>query len=228
MTNQIKSFKVLALSLLMIVAFGITSCDKGSNELLTVEEFTDSAISSIQGRAVGKSACLEFIFPITIEFIDDSTLEAADYESLYTGIKAWFEANEVEKSKENRPSLVYPIQVLNEEGEIIDVDSQESLKELKSECSGKTGKCGDGKHGKGHSCFSLVFPIEVTIGAVTATFEDRATLKAAIKAYKQEVGDDAERPQLIFPVTVIYEDDTTATAANSDELKALKAACDEG
>ena len=43
-------------------------------------------------------------------------------------------------------------------------------------------------------------------------------------------GDDFERPTLVFPITVEYEDGTQVEVANKDELIALKEACqdDEG
>ncbi len=219
---SMKNVKLLFSTLLLICTVFLTSCDK-ENEVVDTENFVDSSIERLQAKAFGKKTCLELIFPVSVNFIDGSTVEADSYESLREEIINWFTTNEVEKTKENKPTLVYPIQVLNEEGEIIDVASQEELKELRSECP-KFGK------GKGFSCFDLVFPIQVDLGGEINAFEDKESLKEAVKTYKMEAGDNAERPSLVFPITIEYEDGTTASIESKEELKAAKQACrdDEG
>ena len=220
---QIKNLRVFGLMLLAALAISFTSCNDNL-ELTDINNFTDGAVDGLQRGVVGKKHCLEFIFPISIEFIDETTAEVSDYENLHETVKAWFEANDVEKSKENRPQLIFPIQVLNQEGEIVDVASEDELKELKSECP-RIGKCKKGKRGKGFKCFSLVFPVSITIDGEVQSFDDRMALKAAVRAYKVEAGDDFERPTLVFPVTVEYEDETQVEVASQEELIALKEAC---
>lgn len=229
MKTQIKNLRAFGLILLAALAISFTSCNKENLELTDVENFTDGTLDGLQKGVVGKKHCLEFIFPISIEFVDETTAEVTSYENLHETVKAWFEANDVEKNKENRPQLIFPIQVLNQEGEVIDVGSEEDLKDLKSECP-RIGKCKKGKGGKGFKCFSLVFPVTLTIDGEDQTFDDRMALKAAVRAYKEEAGDDFERPTLVFPVTVEYEDETQVVVANKEELIALKQACkdDEG
>jgi len=223
MKMQIKNLRVFGLMLLAALAISFTSCNDNL-ELTDINNFTDGAVDGLQRGVVGKKHCLEFIFPISIEFIDETTAEVSDYENLHETVKAWFEANDVEKSKENRPQLIFPIQVLNQEGEIVDVASEDELKELKSECP-RIGKCKKGKRGKGFKCFSLVFPVSITIDGEVQSFDDRMALKAAVRAYKVEAGDDFERPTLVFPVTVEYEDETQVEVASQEELIALKEAC---
>ena len=225
MINQIKESKLLAIVIFAFFALAITSCSTGDDELIDVEAFTDGSIESIQNRAIGKNHCLEFVFPITIQFVDESTADIESYESLHETVVAWFEANDVERSKENKPQLVFPIQVLNMEGEVVDVASQDDLKELRSECP-KRGKC-KGRKGRGFSCFSLVFPLSVTIDGTDQSFEDRASLKEAVRAYKEEAGEDAERPTLVFPITIVYEDESQVVVESQEELQELKEACQE-
>lgn len=226
MNIRIKDLKNFGLGLLTIFAVSFTSCNKEA-ELVDIDNFTDSTVERLQGGAIGKSACLEFIFPISIQFVDETTAEITDYENLHETIVNWFEANDVEKSKENKPQLIFPIQVMNQDGEIVSVDNQEALRELKKECP-RFGKC-KGRKGKGFKCFSLVYPVTVTIDGVENTFEDRATLKAAIRAYKEEAGEEAERPTLVFPLTIEYDDETQVEVGSQEELQALKEDCkDEG
>ena len=224
MKTQIKNLRNFGLILLAALAITFTSCNDESLELTDIENFTDGAVEGMQRGVVGKRHCLEFIFPVTIEFIDGTTAEVDDYEDMFTTIKTWFEENEFEKSKENKPQLIFPIQVVNQDGEIIDVDSQEALAELKSECP-RIGKWKKRKKGKGFKCFSLVFPVTVTIDGTDQTFEDKAALKAAVRAYKMEAGEDFERPTLVFPVTIEYEDETQVEITSQEELDAAKEAC---
>lgn len=221
---QIKNLRTFGLMVMAALAITFTSCNKEDLELTDIEYFTDGTLDELHKGVVGKKHCLEFIFPISIEFVDGTTAEVDSYQNLHETVKAWFEANDVEKNKENKPQLIFPIQVLNQEGEIIDVASVDDLKELKSECP-RVGKCKKGKKGKGFKCFSMVFPVTVTIDGTDQSFEDRMALKSAVRAYKEEAGDDFERPTLVFPVTVEYEDGTLVEAADQEELKALKEAC---
>ena len=229
MKMQIKNLRIFGFMLLAALTISLTSCGDENLELTDIDNFTDTAIGDMQRGAFGKRHCLELIFPVSIEFVDGTSAEVTDYQNLHETVKAWFETNDVEKSKENKPQLIFPIQVLNQEGEIIDVASLEELMELRSECP-RIGKIKKWKKGKGFKCFSLVFPITVTIDGEDQSFDDRMALKQAVRAYKMEAGEDFERPTLVFPVTIEYEDGTQVEVADQEELQALKEACkdDEG
>ena len=212
---------------LLLMLFIAVSCDtEDEATIVEVENLADESIEDLQSRIVGKKHCVEFVFPITIAFIDSTTAEVTDYENLHETIVSWFTDNDVEKSKENKPTLIFPIEVINLDGEVIQVNAKEELKSLKSECP-KEGKCKDGKKGKGHACFELVFPISIIINEETLEFEDRASLKEAIKEYKETAEEDAERPELVFPITVVYEDGSTAEVESKDALKELKEECQD-
>lgn len=223
MTDLIKIFKKSTFLFLLGFAMMLASCSKEEASITTIENLADSSIESIQQRAIGKNACLEFVFPVSIQFIDESIATAESYETLYEVVSTWFEENEVEKIKGNKPQLIFPIDVLNEDGEVVSVASNEELKVLRSECPG-SGKC-KGKKGKGFKCFSLVYPVSLTIDGVATEFQDRDSLKDAIKAYKESAGDEAEKPTLVFPVTVEYDDGTQTVAESQEQLALLKEAC---
>lgn len=230
--------KNLKMLFVMLICVGLTSCgdELGLNELsdseiVDVENFVDEAISGIQDRvAAGRNGCVEFVFPISVAFVDGTTATADDYESLHAVIKSWKENNleEGESRRANRPELVLPVQVVNEDGEIIDVATEEELKAIFQECGGKFGKWKKGKRGhrgKGYSCFSLVFPVTVDFANGTSvTFEDRQGLKAGIRAYKESNG-RGQRPTLAYPITVEYDDGTQTAVDSKEALKELKQAC---
>lgn len=234
-----KNLKFLSI-LFSLLCIGLTSCgdELGTNELsdaelVSVENFVDSSIAGIQDRvAAGKYGCVEFVFPITVTFADNTTAIADDYEALHAAIKAWKESNMDEEDREsNRPNLVFPVQVINEEGEIVDITTQEELRAVFQECGGRNGKGRKGKRGhggKGYSCFSLVYPVTVDFADGTSeTFEDRETMKAAIRAFKEANGRGAERPTVAYPITVEYEDGTQTSVESREALKELKEACSQ-
>ncbi len=227
MNFKMKNLKAFSLFVFTLLAIGFTSCSKEEAiSLVDASNFTDASISSLQRGAIGKKHCLEFIFPISLEFNDGTTADVESYEDLKDTVQDWFETSGVEPSKENRPDLVFPIEVVNMEGEIISVATQDELSDLKGECP-KQGKCGNGKNGKGYKCFSLVYPINLTAMGETYSFDDRSAMKQFLRAYKQTNGPDADRPELEYPVTVEYEDGTQVQVNSSDEMTALKEACQD-
>ncbi|MFT4759704.1 MAG: hypothetical protein ACI9XO_003479 [Paraglaciecola sp.] len=219
------NLKFLSLALVTIFAVALTSCDKEAASVETAENFVDTAIRSMQHGAVGKKGCLEFIFPITVQFSDETTATANDYPELFTAIKGWFEANGGQPNFQNRPSLVFPVQVINTDAEIIEVNNKEELIALKVECQGQFNGPGNCQNGHGHSCFSIVFPVTVTLGDDTVTFDDKPALRAGIQAYRQAAGPGAERPQLAFPITIEYEDGTQVVINSKEELMTAKEDC---
>ncbi len=226
MLAQLKKINLLGLCLVTIFSFLLTSCAK-EESTVSSENFVDQTIQSLQERSVGKSQCLEFVFPVTIEFVDGSTAEVTSYENMHETIIAWFEENDVERTRENKPQLVFPIQVINQEGEMIDVDSKETLRALKRECRSE-GPNRPGKGGRGFHCFSLVFPVSLNVGEEVLTFEDKQSLKEAVRAYKESAGEEAVRPTFVYPITVELEEDESTLEINSqEELDALKEDCKE-
>ena len=207
-----------------------TACNK-ADELIseeTTEEFVDSALFTLQEQGnLGKYGCYELVFPITVEFPDGTSATANDYEELGTAIKEWKEANQ---DVEDRPSFVFPIEVVSEDGEVISVADQEELKALKAECGkGYFGKHGPrGHRGKCNACFEIVFPIDISFpDGTTAEAADRMALKTLIREWKENNPDVEERPEIVFPIDVEMEDGTIVTVNDLEELKALKESCEE-
>ena len=223
MTDLIKVFRNSSFLFLMAITMMLVSCGKEEADITDIENLANSTIEKMHQGAIGKNACLEFVFPVSIQFVDETTAAAESYETLHDLVSTWFEVNGVEKSRENKPQLLFPIQVLTEDGEVVEVATREALKELRSECPG-SGKC-NGKKGRGFKCFSLVYPVTLTIDGTDTTFDDKESLKAAVRAYKESAGDDVVKPTIVFPVTVVYDDESEAIADSQEDLAALKQAC---
>ena len=76
--------------------------------------------------------CFHLVFPINIQFPDDTTTEVADRQELKQTIRQWRADN---PGVDERPQIVFPINVeMNETGEIVTVNNREELKELRESC----------------------------------------------------------------------------------------------
>ncbi|MEO1517881.1 MAG: hypothetical protein AAFV95_22865 [Bacteroidota bacterium] len=76
--------------------------------------------------------CFELVFPISISFPDGTTVQAIDRGGLRTAVREWKTNN---PDVEGRPMLVFPIEVLLEDGTTQSIASIEELKALKDSCN---------------------------------------------------------------------------------------------
>ena len=93
-----------------------------------------------------RGPCFKFVYPISYTMGDGSIISGNDRKEIHIAMKAYFEVNG--KSKENRPSLNLPVQIMvldDDKNEITkDITTLEELKSLRSVCRGKK-KNNDGK-----------------------------------------------------------------------------------
>ena len=219
------SFAAFALTIVLFA----TSCEDQNavdTDNTEVETYVENAVFEIQERSnCGKFGCYEFVFPITIEFPDETSTEVDDFEGLKTEIKAWKEAN---PDATDRPQLAFPLELLTEDGEVITVSSREELHDLRKECrrSMYENRGPRWHRGRGHACFKVVFPLSLTFpDGNVVEYEDKDALKTGVRTWKQENPDATERPELLFPITVELEDGSTQTVESADDLSALKDSC---
>lgn len=238
-------------SIVVLIAAGmlITSCAKETDtaDTVMVENYVDQSVFNFQAEGnVGRFGCFEFVFPISIAFPDGTTTSVDDYETLRSTIKSWIEENADDldlpardSSRHNRhgykadipwdqlPSLVFPVEVISEEGEISSIADRRELFELKRECR-KDFFEGRGRHNhhRGDRCFKLVFPVTLILeDGSTITGTDGKDLKRQVREWKAANPDATERPKLQFPVTVMLKDESTQEVNSKEELKALKDSC---
>jgi len=193
-------------------------------EVASKEELSElrEACRDERGKRGGKRGervrgkCFELVFPITVTFEDGTNSTFEDKESMREAVQAYKEAN----PEAERPTLVFPIRVEIDDTEM-DIATQDEFDELKEACRDERGDRGRKK------CFKLVFPVSVTFeDGTTASFEDRESMKAELRAYK-EVNPEAERPTLVFPVTVVDRSGEETVINNEEEMEALKESCEE-
>ena len=229
----------LKFSFLMLLFAGlfIVSCSKDSSvtDEADASAYAEEAIYRTQESGnLGRLGCYELVFPVKVNFPDSTQSgELASYEDIKTAIKEWRLDNPRTKG---RPSLAYPYDVINEDGEVITITSRDEEKALREACRknlfGNHGGPFGGGHGGGHHpklCFKVEFPFSVMFPDSTIitlnSKEDRKTLHKAIRTYKEAHPGEKFRPELVFPVTVTLEDGTSVTVNSKEELKALKDSC---
>lgn len=213
-----KSFGVFA-----VIAFAafFTSCDKEEESFTSVENFVLESVTDIEDQCgAGRGRCFELVFPVTISFTDGTTAEAGDYKELKQAIRTWYHENGGHPTKADHPTLVLPIQVINEAGEIITVETLEQLKELREECGPRPG----GPHGE--PCFTLNFPVTITfVDSTEVEVNSREEFKAAVQAWREANPGLHGHPKLVFPLSVTLTDGTIVEVENPLALRELKRAC---
>lgn len=75
--------------------------------------------------------CFKIVYPITITFPDESSLEVESRKDLKIALREWRKEN---PNAEERPSIGYPIDVIFEDETTQTVNSVEELRQLKKDC----------------------------------------------------------------------------------------------
>jgi hypothetical protein len=136
------------------------------------------------------SGCYELVFPVTIQFSDSTSVEVASFEAMRQAIRSWFVANGGHPKPFNRPTIVLPIEVINQAGEVITVETLEELKELRELCGPHHG--GGGPHG-GRPCFALVFPVTFSFQTAPVTVNSHRSYGSSSCRNQNNPGQHARR-----------------------------------
>lgn len=155
-----------------------------------------------------RRSCFKIVFPFSVTMPDDSviTLESRADKSL---IRAWYEAN---PDATEKPELVYPIEIEYQDGTTATINSQEELITAREEC--RTVRC-----------FDLVYPFTVTMPDDTTITLNSEDDRALIRAWYEANPGVYERPTLVYPVEIIFQDGSTQTINDSEEYQEAKDNC---
>lgn len=235
----------LKVSVLLFVATiaAFVACNKDNTTSQTAQDYLDQTLFSIQERGgMGKYGCYELIFPVTINFPDSTTQEVNSYDEMLNAIRTWFQANGGGGTGGGHhhhhgnpldslphPTLAFPVSVLSPDGEIITVNNESELHDLKVACGG--GTFGHHDH-HGHcqnalSCFDIQFPITIQFpDSTTATVADQAALHTLLHDWKQNNPGASGHPEIVFPIQVVLKvDGSVVTVSSKQELHDLKESC---
>lgn len=222
--QMLKNTWIAALMLWMV----LPACNRDQNlSDDDVENYIDEVVFDMQRQGnCGKFGCYEFVFPITISFSDGTSTEVADHEQLRNILREYREEN----PEGEKPVLGFPLEVVTEDGEVLSVASQEELHDLRVQCHREFFWK---HHHRGHRfrgmfCFKIDYPVSVQLPDGTIVeVNDRIELQYTLRRWKADHPDIEERPELVFPLTVIMEDGTEVTVDSADALKELKESCSQ-
>ena len=225
MIKLMKNFAGVAFILAMV---GLVSCDKSSLDVTSEDYFTLGAMDSLhRGGKCGRGSCFEFVYPISIKFADGSTKEVTSNDNMRETIRAWKESN---PSATERPTLVFPLEVLAKDGTVASVESEEEFKKLLATCPPQGRRKGHGKGPRpgdnGKTCFKLNFPVSIQLpnNTVVAAADHKA-LHTILHNWRKNNPSATTRPSLVFPIKVTLADGTEKTVASKEALSALKDSC---
>lgn len=81
-----------------------------------------------------RKACFEFVYPLTYNMPDGTTISGENQREIEAALKAWYESNRSDK----RPSLQFPIKInygRTDRGDrILEIENQEALKKAYADC----------------------------------------------------------------------------------------------
>ena len=170
--------------------------------------------------------CFELVFPVTFDMPDGSTITVTnDDEDGWAGIKAWYEVN---PGAEERPALQYPVVIFFEE-ESITINSNEDMRKAYGECYADR----DDGNREDWECFEMVYPITFTMpdgSSITIQTDDGGSWDELKNWYDENEGYEEVRPELGYPVDIVYETDegdVTVTINNEEEMDAAKEECED-
>ena len=153
--------------------------------------------------------CFKFVFPLTFS-LGETSYTANDYQEFRDAMKANYE----ETGEKQKPVFVFPIQIQfgrGDEVETVTVNSDDELKEAFQACRGEE----DDK-----KCFTFGFPVSFTMPDGTVlTAEDEKDLEEKMQAFYESYTGEKKRPEVVFPVDLMFEDGSSLTVNSSEEMK---------
>ena len=153
--------------------------------------------------------CFKFVFPLTFS-LGETSYTANDYQEFRDAMKANYE----ETGEKQKPVFVFPIQIQfgrGDEVETVTINSDDELKEAFQACRGEE----DDK-----KCFTFGFPVSFTMPDGTVlTAEDEKDLEEKMGAFYESYTGEKKRPEVVFPVDLIFEDGSSLTVNSPEEMK---------
>ena len=153
--------------------------------------------------------CFKFVFPLTFS-LGETSYTANDYQEFRDAMKANYE----ETGEKQKPVFVFPIQIefgRGDEVETVTINSDDELKEAFQACRGEE----DDK-----KCFTFGFPVSFTMPDGTVlTAEDEKDLEEKMQAFYESYTGEKKRPEVVFPVDLMFEDGSSLTVNSPEEMK---------
>lgn len=220
MLSRILKFHAL---FLLVFSFLFFSCEKDAvttenlvdenEELLAFHGFTgDHGPEGPRHRFLNR--CFDLVYPITLEFPDGTTAEAADVEALRDLLMDWRQNN---PDATERPNLVYPIDVSLRNDTVLTIDGPAGLRALAARC-----------HLIQHvrRCFDIVYPVTVSFpNGTTVEVPDADALRTLIRIWRENNPDATDHPGFVFPIEVELNNGNIVSIEDGEAFRRLIQRC---
>ncbi len=242
---------MFAFSFLMLIVM-FSSCSKDSE---ITDGLTENSVVSGNDDEENQddfdlefTDCFEIVFPITLILPDSSQVIIADQEMLEAELEAWYEQN---PEVEDEFSVVFPVNIISEGMETTLANEDEFVALIES-CEDEDDEEDDGDEDDGEEdedededeeddddkdeddyegefnedCFVVLFPLSFTLPDGTITnAADLDEALAVIEAYYEANPDIEEEPELVFPVSIEFEDGTVKEINSEEEFEMAEEDC---
>lgn len=179
-------------------------------------DLTGRELKSWKGDKDGKD-CFVFVYPITYEMPDGTTITGNTKKEIAIGIKVWYEAH---PDFQQKPTLQYPIDIIYGD-KIITINNEEEMKKAYEWCKGDKGDK--------RKCFGLIYPVNYILPDGTeVTFDGKSDIEAKriITAWYEAHPDVAQKPVLDYPVDIKWLNGEITTINSQKQMRRAKASCD--
>lgn len=161
--------------------------------------------------------CYAFVYPISFTMPDGTLLEIVDEDS-WGALEAWYEENE---DADEEPVIIYPIELVFEDGEFMTIASEEDMEEAYDMCESY-----EEEEEEYDQCFEFVYPIELIMPDGTSfVLEEEEDWESVEDWY--EANDVDEEPEFVFPFEILFDDDELMTVNNLEDLEEAFESCEE-
>ena len=176
------------------------------------------------GEEKEREKCFEFVMPFTFTMPDGSTITIEDERDMKK-VEEWYKNN---PEVEDRPEIQFPVDIviINEEGEeeTVTINDEDELKEVRVEC--------EKVYREREKCFEFVMPFTFTMPDGSSITIEKEEDHEKIEEWYKNNPDSKERPDLVFPIDIIVENQTkegeetkTITINNEEEMRRVLMKC---
>ena len=171
----------------------------------------DRGKEGYKGNEKSGEDCFELVYPVTVIMPDDSSITGMDEDDLWGAIKDWYDAN---PNSDQRPSLVFPVDVVFNDGTIQTIEDNDAMKALWEDCDGEK-----------KTCYEFVLPLSVTMPDGTTIAVNEEEDWGQIRLWYEAHPDVETKFSFNFPVEVIFKDEETKVIENEEDLEDLEKDC---
>ena len=229
---------------ILVLIFSLSSCDKEEEMYEGSENFTQQQTGEDGTETeLYDEDCFSFVFPIQVQFDDETTVEILNEEELYQL------EEDLEDGGTPYPSLVFPVEIILDDDSQQTIGSETEFQEIIESCesSDTDGEDEDEDYGdeededeeedeheeedqedecdenwEDYLCFDFVYPIEISVESQeTTTIGDREELLQFLEDMDWEL-----EIIISYPVSVVLEDGTEVEVLDDEQLEDLFDACE--